>query len=538
MHPRIDYSASAPPLSREREEMTKKTDALKTALTLIIVLGILSTLHSVSTIYLGSDDCQPALLYHDLIETHNIFFRNWHLVTDSFLLTDLPVYAFVGKFIGMNFLTIRAGAWCIFAASVLLASIISYHAFERRAVLLTAAMLLSIPVFARNLVLKPFIHMGTTCFALLAVLVMLLVMKRRREDRGTGIHLVALFLFSTAAAFSDPYFIFLFTVPAAFSYAIITVKAGGNVKREAIMLPVLLVSAAAGVMLQRGVEIFGLHIYSMCQSLPAYPTEPDTLYLHFLYWIASVLNLFGANFVTEKLPLSWTAERFLAFLLFFMVALLTTKRLKRKDWDVGAFPLLWASAFTVILSAAFIFMAAPGERYLMPLLYGAALSFGGILTSPGNESEKRIFGTLIGIFLVIAAFNTWAGFRGAPSETPYGNIVQVLEEKGLNYGYASFRYAPATTVFADWRVKVRQVHFIRKAIQPFYWCAKEDWYRAKAYEGRTFLILGKHEDQTFNRVTPDLILKEFGKPIEVFPVEGAVIYVWPYNIARMMPAVL
>jgi hypothetical protein len=517
--------------------MIRKTDALKAALTLIIILGIFSTLHSVLTISLGSDDFQPALLCHDLIENHNIFFRNWHLVTDSYLLTDLPVYVFLSKFIGITPLTLRISAWCFLAASVLLSSLISYHAFGKNASLLTAAMLLSMSVFARSLVLKPYNHVGTLCFALLMVLVMLLVMKPRGEGTGTGIHLAALFLFSMAAAFSDPYFIFVFTVPATFSYAIITLKSGASVKRKAILVTVLLFSAAAGLMLQRVAEIFGLHIYSIGQSVPAYPTAPDTLYLHSLYWIMSVLNLFGANFVTGKLSLPWTAVRFLAFLLFFMIALLTVKQL-RKDRVVDAFPLLWASAFTVILTAAFIFMALPAERYLMPLLYGAALAFGGILTSGRNESEKPLAGVLIGVFLFIAACHTWAGFGGALSETPYRHIAQVLETKGLNYGYGSFRYAPATTVLSDWRVKVRQVYFVREAVKPFYWCAKEDWYRPKTHQGRTFLILGKHEDQTFEHVSPDLVLKQFGKPGEIFRVGDVTVYVWPYNIARPMPGVL
>jgi hypothetical protein len=517
--------------------MIKKPDALEAALTLIIILGAFSTIHNSSVFPLISDDCLPALQYYDLIENHNTFLRNWHLSTACYLLSDLPVYVFLGKFFGMSFSTIRAGAWCIFAASVLVASIISYNAFGKKASLLTAAMLLSISVFARSLVLKPFTHMGTTCFALLAVLVMLLVIKRRREGKMTRIYLVALLLLSAAATFSDQYFIFLFTVPAVFSYTITAVKAGGNVKRETKMLAILVVSAAAGVMSQQWAEVFGLHIYSIGQSLPAYPTEPDTLYLHSLYWIISVLNLFGANFVTGKIPLPWTVVRFLAFLLFFMIALLAAKQI-RKDRVVAEFPLLWASAFAVILSAAFIFMALPAERYLMPLLYGAALAFGGIFTSGRNESEKPLAGVLIGVFLLIAACHTWAGFGGAPSKTPYEHVAQVLEAKGLNYGYASFRYAPATTVLSDWRVKVRQVHFVRKAVKPFYWCAKDDWYRPKMHEGRTFLILGKHEDQTFEHVTPDLVLKQFGKPGEIFRIGDATVYVWPYNIARMMPGVL
>jgi hypothetical protein len=521
----------------EEEKEIKHRDTLKAVLILIIIVGAFSTLHSSSIFRLSSDDCIPALQYHDIIENHNTFLSNWHLSTACYLLSDLPVYVLLGKFVGMGLSTIRAGAWCIFSATVLLASVISYRAFGEKAPLLTAAMLFNMSAFARGLVLKPYIHMGTICLALLAVLVMLVFLNNRREDKKTRTHLVALFLLSAAAAFSDQYFIFLFTIPAAFSYTIITVKAGSTVKREAIVLAVLLVSAASGVLLQQVTEIFGLHIYSIGESLPAYPTEPDTLYLHFLFWIVSVLNLLGANFVADKLPLTLAALRFLAFLLFFMVVLLAAKQLKKKDWNVEAFPLLWASASTVILSVAFIFMALPAERYLIPLLYGAALAFGGILTVDRKESEKPLYGILIGIFLLIATYNILAGSEGTASEAPYGHIAQALEEKGFDYGYASYRYAPITTVLSDWRVKVRQVRFIRKTVRPYYWCATDDWYRRGTYEGRTFLILGKHEDPPFDRVTPDLVLKEFGKPSDIFPIGDATVFVWPYNIARMMPGV-
>jgi hypothetical protein len=518
--------------------MTKKPDALNAALILIIILGIFSTIHSSLIFPLQSDDCLPGLLCHDLFSNHNLLFRNWHLSTACYLLSDLPVYVILGKAIGMTSLTLRAGAWCIFGTSVLLAALISYQAFGKKAALLTAAMLLSISVFARGFVLRPFLHMGTICFSLLAVLVMLLSMKRRREGKGTGPHLVALFLLSAAAVFSDPYFIFLFTVPAIFSYTVTTVRAEGfNAPREAGIIVLLAVSAAAGVMLQQGAAIFGLHIYSMSQSLPAYPTGPDELYLHFLYWIASVLNLFGTNFAAENLPLSSAVLRLLAFLLFFMTAFLTAKRLRKNIRGISAFPLLWAFAFTLLLSAAFIFMALPGERYIVPLLYGAALAFGGILGSDRKPSDHPILPILTGIFLLIAACSTWAGFAGAPSETPYRNIARVLKQKGLTYGYAGYRYAPVTTVLARENVKVRQLHFNGEAIRPFYWCAKDNWYRPGTHQGRTFLILGEHEEPTFARVTPDLILREFGKPAEVFPVEGATVYVWPYNIARMMPGV-
>ncbi len=109
-------------------------------------------------------------------------------------------------------------------------------------------------------------------------------------------------------------------------------------------------------------------------------------------------------------------------------------------------------------------------------------------------------------------------------------LIKVLKENGLEYGYADFWDAGVLSVLSNEEVRVRQV-IIRNGMPiPYRWLSSNRWYLPSAWSGKTFLLLKEKE--------ADLVdlkkMAEFGMQLQAtLKAAEYTIFIFPENIARL-----
>ena len=109
-------------------------------------------------------------------------------------------------------------------------------------------------------------------------------------------------------------------------------------------------------------------------------------------------------------------------------------------------------------------------------------------------------------------------------------LIGILRENGLEYGYASFWNAGVLSVLSNEEVRVRQIVIQNGMPAPFRWLSSNRWYRPAAWSGKTFLLLDEKEADLVNLDK----MAEFGMPLQAtLRAAGYVIFIFAENIARL-----
>lgn len=110
---------------------------------------------------------------------------------------------------------------------------------------------------------------------------------------------------------------------------------------------------------------------------------------------------------------------------------------------------------------------------------------------------------------------------------PTYDLIDVLRQKGLTFGYAGYWDAYRLSVFADFNPEI--VAALGDPVSPKYYLSSSRWYSDEYYQGKTFLLL---DEASYNYYLVDRKLeKQFGKEEEFFQYDKYYIYVYDYNIA-------
>jgi len=110
---------------------------------------------------------------------------------------------------------------------------------------------------------------------------------------------------------------------------------------------------------------------------------------------------------------------------------------------------------------------------------------------------------------------------------PTYDLIEVLRQKGLAFGYASYWDAYRLSVFADFNPEI--VATVGNPICPMYHLCSSRWYTEEYYKGKTFLML---DEENYNYFTSDGKLeKQFGKEMEFFQYNNYYFFVYDYNIS-------
>ena len=160
-------------------------------------------------------------------------------------------------------------------------------------------------------------------------------------------------------------------------------------------------------------------------------------------------------------------------------------------------------------------------RYLVPVLLMIIIL---ILIIPFKRGSSPIvpslFAGLIALTLITGGYHAYA--LSDPSSTHVGkfkkidaerrDLIDYIKNNGLQYGYASYWHANSLTVLSDNILKIRPINFTNGGVMPMRWLSSNDWYRPKAWNGKTFLLLDPSEITKINeQKLVDLGLAPFEK---------------------------
>jgi hypothetical protein len=109
---------------------------------------------------------------------------------------------------------------------------------------------------------------------------------------------------------------------------------------------------------------------------------------------------------------------------------------------------------------------------------------------------------------------------------PLQPLAGWLQQHDLTYGLAGYWNSAPVTVYSGGRVKVRQVYLAPKGFVPQTWGADQQWY-VPAQNDANFVIAQQNPRAA---MTPAQVEGAFGKPAEIYQVDGYTILVYDYNL--------
>ncbi len=107
-------------------------------------------------------------------------------------------------------------------------------------------------------------------------------------------------------------------------------------------------------------------------------------------------------------------------------------------------------------------------------------------------------------------------------------LAHALEREGMQWGYATWWNAGATTVLSESKVRVNPVVLGPTAVGPFGYMVASDWYEPDAWVGPSFLALEPKEQ---GAAELEALNAQFGTPVRAFVAAGYRVLVYDHNLA-------
>jgi hypothetical protein len=144
---------------------------------------------------------------------------------------------------------------------------------------------------------------------------------------------------------------------------------------------------------------------------------------------------------------------------------------------------------------------------------------------------------LTGLAVICLLLSVAACYRMLPTNWSSGEVgksssmklADVLVREGLDWGYASYWFASATTVQSGFKVRVSPVWISTTAVQPYPVMVEEKWYGADSHAGTTFLALSNDEVSPAQLAYLDA---RFGPVSRSLDLEGVHIRIYDHNICK------
>lgn len=203
-----------------------------------------------------------------------------------------------------------------------------------------------------------------------------------------------------------------------------------------------------------------------------------------------------------------------AYLLLGLIIYATTDLLKGRQKE-----LLLLGLYALVLFAGVFFIQShttvpdmndpiPASRYLIPALTLLLLY---VLLHPYFSVKKPYLMVMVAVVSFAFASSGYITYvKSTPysevnwAQSPGGNnvrmeLIDFLEENNLQYGFSTYWHANAITVLSNENVLLRQVEFADNGLPfPMRHLASNRWYRADAWDGKTFLLLTEEEENLVN----------------------------------------
>ena len=192
----------------------------------------------------------------------------------------------------------------------------------------------------------------------------------------------------------------------------------------------------------------------------------------------------------------------LALLTVACAILLSIRGLRNPRMGEDSRRMVWTAVFCVLLSLA-AFMLISGvyfDRYWIPVLAMCLPALATCLSAEENVILRRVSILLLaGTVLLESALCINHSMRHSQVETEMRmEAVNVLQERGLTHGYATFWNANIVTELSNGEIEVTAVELAQgqdgqTVLKPYRWLETEESFQPA--QGSTFVLLGTWEDE-------------------------------------------
>lgn len=222
--------------------------------------------------------------------------------------------------------------------------------------------------------------------------------------------------------------------------------------------------------------------------------------------------------------------------IFYMIPFLQIRHYKEETLEMQFF-ILYGTVHNAVMLILILFLGKTTDRYLLSSIFVNIIWAGNYMARYDTEKDslKRAATVLVTVvFTIIQGISLYTLGTGWQARLAGREMVtDVLESKGLRYGYATFWYAGCHTLLSDFKVQVNAVSINEKSIDPYYWLSSESWYEQEVHQGDTFLMLDDNENYQLKNTK---IMKGLGAYKEMFKIDGTNlnVYVYDYNIMQYL----
>ena len=273
-------------------------------------------------------------------------------------------------------------------------------------------------------------------------------------------------------------------------------------------------------------------------------TQFDDIAINILTLLLNTITLFGyANGQTYPIlslyGVAWFISALVTLVIMFIIPYKMFKERDKLPKQVVLFLFLYicSFAFNFIVFALSTNMdlyreadIANGSHYYLIAQVQAIMLASYYLVKYIRERKKfvsRLIIVGVGVIYVLQSYaigiyvaNGYSDVTKAKKE-----IINAIQAKDYDYGYATFWNGPANTALSEGKVRFNGVSLTNNMIKPFYDYTFRYWYSPDYYDGKTFLLLTSDEAESFDFEKAGLKYSDYES------IDGYNIYYFDYNIA-------
>lgn len=500
------------------------------ALALAFLFALTLVYTKLSTTAPIDSDNANLVLEGEAMARGNLLLRGWVISVDSYITTEVPLYAVGVLLHGVLPVVAHQAAALLYAGLVLVAMLLAARGVAGPrgwlAMLVTMALLLapSPGPAVVVLLLGPY-HVSTMTLLLLGLLAL-----DRARAAWPGALLFGLLL--TLGQMADPLAIYIGAAPVALVCCVRLAGATGVERRRDLgVLSAVGASVAAAQALLGLVRLAGgVTLVPIPQSFVPFDGLPTTggAALH------GLLVLFGADFFGQPLgPESVGSLLHLLGFVFVVAVVWSAIAAWRRGQERDRVNQVLVTMVVVDLAAYVLSVHATdllSSRYLLPALVSGAVLAGRV--GADRLAMRGLAAPALAVVALYAGLLGWTLATATPRPSTAAELGAWLDHRSLHYGLGGYWEASAVTVETGGRVRVRAVAPAGDVLRPNMWDTNTAWYDAGVPgNDARFVVWDTRRNESDSR---RLALAAFGPPSEVQRVGPYEVLIYDRNLLRRL----
>ncbi|WP_138755248.1 hypothetical protein [Paenibacillus sinopodophylli] len=460
---------------------------------------------------MNSDGATGVLQAKEMIDG-NLFLRNWYLSTGAYITTDLALYAMLIPVLGFSTKVIFLGTSFFYAGMVILCMWLSGKngsEFSYKRAFITF-LIIGAPVsFSANIIFSGPMHVSSLMYCLIALLVW-------ENAKNIYVKYGVFFVFLTLVLISDPFALWFFVLP----FVLACVYQAFRDRRELISLGMVILSYVASKII---LKVIGFDIPSIGATRFL---QIDEFKLNLSLTVEGILELYGANFFGKSISFTTLIiliHLIILLLVVFVMYLGIKKVIRNKPSTLELFLILAIVINVAEYIGSNMAVNLATTRYILPAFVFVSIYLGKYAIERLDNKKIR---TAVSITYVIFFVTSLQSVSYNKPITPFTEVVDFLQSKGLKYGYGSYWNSSIITLESNDAVKVRPIIHDQDTT-PFEWLSKTDWYKEPA----NFLIFDSTNWGNINKENAEI---KFGIPDNTYQFKDYTILHWDKDISRIL----